>query len=742
MSFVSRFSSRRADTNAGSFASTVLFGLTLALAMLFQSAFAQQDDDLNGDRNDAQTDAPAELEEVTVLGWRPSDTLGYLSSMVSSATKTENNLLDTAMSISVITESLIVDQNALSLDDALRNVAGVGVGPNAANISVQEEFTIRGFESALVRLNGVQRRSTGPLSTANIKSIEVIKGPMSVLYGDLSPGGFINVQTKRPEAEAATEFRTSLSTVAPGRGTTGFGSVDVTGPITEDGQWLYRLVASAEGGTRFVDTADGEQYFVAPSFSFVGSQGRLRTDLDLTYLRNDETFLFGIPARGDRPDRRFDLDTYLGSTDGQKLTEDYGAELRSRYQLSPSTTIDAALTWHLNEHFSIALRPFGTPGAQTAQDDTVRRSYSVRNFETTDAQFEANLIHEFDWGGTELRFLAGFDVRSTDVDDVDPGSGNIVNFDRTSVFAPNRNVPLPSPDDERVSFFPLGREDADAIGGYVQLESWVTDRLRLVAGLRYSDFEYTFEDASGFRFTEKPDSFDPRFGLLYKFDEDTSIYASYSSSFQQSFSFDPENTEPLEATQIEFGLKRQWFDGRAMATVSLFELVQQNLSTTDPDTGFTRQIGEAESRGIEIEVRGRVVRGLTVSGSYSYLDNEISKDNDGNQGNRLPNVPQEEAAVWLNYEAGVHTGLPLTLSAGFFYEGDRFTSPGNIVKMPGYATADASAAYRFSEGARPTELRIGVKNIFDREYFVSGFGDGIAFPGRPRTVFAQLVFAL
>jgi len=717
----------------------ILAGLLFALALSVPqvSAQSQQDEDAG-----TESQKPAELDAISVVGWRPSDTLGYLADMVSSATKTENRLIDTAMSISVITEALIIDQNALSLDEALRNVAGVGVGPNAANVSVQEEFTIRGFESALVRLNGVQRRSTGPLSTANIASIEVIKGPMSVLYGDLSPGGFINVQTKRPQPDAAAQFRTSLSTVAPGRGTTAYGSMDLTGPVTEDGQWLYRLIASAEGGNQFIDTADREQYFVAPSLSFIGADRRLRTDLDLTYLRNDETFQFGIPARGTRPDRRLDIDTFLGSTDGGKRTEDYGAELRTRYQLSDSTHIDAALTWHLNEHFSIALRPFGTPGAQVADDDTIRRSYSLRSFDTTDTQFETNLVHEFDWGGTEWRLLGGFDVRRTEVDHAGPGFGNIVNFDRANVFAPDQSVLLPPPDSDLIAFFARADQTSDTVGGYIQAESWLTDRLRLVAGVRYSELDYTFANASGFSFTENPDSFDPRVGLLYKIGANTSVYASYSSSFEQSFSFDPDNVDPLEAEQIEFGLKHGWFDGRAMATVSLFELVQENLSTTDPETGFNRQIGEAESRGVEIEVRGRVIQGLTVSGSYSYLDNEISKDNNGNQGNRLPNVPQEEASVWLNYEAGVHTGLPLTLSAGLFYEGERFTSANNGLRLPGYATADASIAYRFSERERPTELRAGIKNMFDREYFVSGFGEGIAFPGTPRTVFVQLVFGL
>lgn len=711
-------------------------GMTLLLGFWVQSAHAQPQADA------AETPAAAvALEDLEVRGWRPSDTQGYLADMLSSATKTESLLLDTPMSISVITEQLIIDQNVLNLDEALRNVAGVGVGPNAANVSVQESFTIRGFTSSLVRINGVQRRSTGPLSTANIESVEVLKGPMSVLYGDLSPGGFINVQTKRPEAQSAVAFRTSLTADAPGRGAAGFGSLDLTGPLSTDGSWLYRVIASAEGGNQFVETAEREQYFLAPSLSFIGRDGRSRTDLDLSYLRNDETFQFGIPARGDRPDVRIDPDRFLGSRNGEKLTDDYGAELRSRYRLSDATQIDAALTWHLNEHFSAALRPFGAAGAQVADDDTVRRSYSLRSFDTTDLQFETNLVHERTWAGIDWRLLVGFDVRRTEVDHSGPGFGNIANFDRVDVFAPDQDVPLPPTDSDQITFFPRASQTSDTLGTYLQAESWLTEQLRLVAGLRYSEVDYRFEEP-GFSFTEKPDSVDPRLGLLYKLDADTSLYASYSSSFEQSFSFDPENVEPLEAEQIELGLKRQWFQGRAVSTISVFELVQENLVTTDPDTGLSRQIGEARSRGIELEMRGLLLPGLTLATSYSYLDNEISKDNDGNQGNRLPNVPETEASLWLNYEAQARTGLPLTLSTGVFYEGERFTSPNNTVRLAGYTTVDASLAYRLSEGARPTELRAGVKNLTDRAYFLSGFGDGIAFPARPRTAFVQLVFAL
>jgi len=200
-----------------------------------------------------ESEGALELGAVEVQGWRPTETRGYRPGMISSATKTQSPIADTPASVSVVTEDVIKDQNARSVADAVRNVPGVEPGPNPANVSVQEEFTIRGFANTLVNVNGVERRSTGPLSTANIQSIEVLKGPFSVMQGQLSPGGFINVQTKRPQREAAYEVTGGLTQATTGRGTTGRGVVDATGPITEDETLLYRFIASADGGSSFID---------------------------------------------------------------------------------------------------------------------------------------------------------------------------------------------------------------------------------------------------------------------------------------------------------------------------------------------------------------------------------------------------------------------------------------------------------------------------------------------------------
>jgi len=687
---------------------------------------------------------PIELGPIKVEGWRSTETRGYRPDLVSSATKTDSAIVDVPASVSVVTEDVIEDQNARSLAEVLRNVPGVEPGPNPANVSVQEEFTIRGFPNFLVNVNGVERRSTGPLSTANIESVEVLKGPFSVLYGQLSPGGFINVQTKRPERLAAYEVTGGISQATTGRGTTGRGAVDATGPITGDGSLLYRFIASADGGTSFIDEVETEQYLVNPTVSFIGLNDDLRVDVDFSYLRNDETFLFGVPARDGKIDTRIGFTDFLGSDENEKITEDTNAEVRAEYAITDATKVDAAFTYHLNEHFSSALRPFGPPGQAVAPDNTVRRSFSLRSFDTSDIEFEANGVHNFIIGPTDWRVLAGGDVRRTELEDVGPGSGNIVDFDRVNVLDPNNDVDLPSENDPRISFFPKSGRTIDSYGFYGQVETWIYDRVKLIGGVRYDNVDFDFNDQSGFSFRQEDDDVSPSAAALARVTPTTSVYGSYTTSFEQELSFNPdaEPFEPTEAEQWEAGVKQEFFDGGLLATVSVFQITQENLVVADPnDPTRSVQIGEVESRGVELEIKGQVSERLRVTAGYSFLDNEITKDPLGNEGNRLDNVPEHEASAFVLYDAYESEGERVTVGGGVFYTGERFTSTSNNTVLDDFVTVDITGQYAFATRGLNLEIQAGVKNLFDEEFFQGGFGvapGGIAFRGDPRTIFARL----
>ncbi len=673
---------------------------------------------------------PLALEPLIVEGWRTSEVEGFRSQEISSATKTNEAIADTPASVNVITRDVIEAQNARSVQDALRNVPGVTPGPNQGNISVQQEFSIRGFESSLVSVNGVERRSTGSLSLANVESVEVLKGPSSVLYGDLSPGGFVNVQTKRPQREFAAELSAGFDQVLIERGTTGNGAADVTGPVNEDRTLLYRFVVSAEGGSSFIDDVDSEQYLVAPSLSYIGLGGDLRIDFDFSYLLNDESFEYGVPAFNGRPDTRADYSTFFGSKFSTKKSEDYTAELRGDWQIADATSVDAALSWHRYDFDAAALRPGED---RVSPDNTIARDLFFVEQSTTDKQFEANVIQGASFAGADWRFLAGGDIRQSVVDR--PNFFRQSGFSVTNVLNPDNDVPLP-PTIQGNTF----DETITAWGLYTQTEAWLfDDRLKLLGGFRYDDIEGESEFAGGTA-TRSDSKISPRAAALYKVMPTTSLYASYSTSFQQEVQFNPDEPpfEPTEGEQFEVGVKQEFFDGKALATFAAFQLTQKNLVQPGPTPDTSVQIGEARTRGIEVEISGEVFDGLNVIGGYAYLDTEVTEATDGTKGNRLRNTPVNSASLFVTYDIVDRSADRLTVGGGFFYQGNRFANVDNEVVLPNFVTVDLMAEYAFAAAGADLLARVGLKNVFDEEYFPNALGGGAAFRGQPRTLSAGL----
>jgi len=682
-------------------------------------------------------EGPLRLKPIQVEGWRSTQTRGYRPGMISSATKTDSPIVDIPISVSVVTADVIADQNATSVGEALRNVAGVEAGPNLANVSVQEEFTIRGFTNSFINVNGVERRSTGPLSTANIESIEVIKGPSSVLTGDVSPGGLINIQTKRPEEQAAYEFTGGLFHTTTGSGTEGRFVADATGPINDQGSILYRFIASADGGNSFIDTVDKEQYLINPMVSFLGLEGDLRVDVDLSYLRNDDTFQFGIPFRNGEPDGRIGRTSFLASKDNKKVTEDYGAEIRTEYAFTDATKVDAALTYHLNEHKTSAQRSF--PDDEVQADDTFGSSLDNLDQESYDLEFEANVIHNLSLGSMDWRLLAGGDLRRSVFQD------NELFFaleePDIDVLNPSNDARLPRKSDTELLVLPNRDNTTDAFGFYAQAEVWVHDRIKFMGGIRYDDIEFEAKREGSPSSTQEDDEFTPRAGLLVKATQSTSVYGSYSRSFEQQNGSDAEGNPfaPTEGEQWEFGVKQELFDGGLLATFSAFTVTQEDLPVTDPSSQIgSIQIGEIESEGFEFELKGQVNERLRLTAGYTFLDNDITKDPLGNEGNRLRNVPEHQANAFALYDVFKRKSDRLTLGGGIFYTGDRYSDEANTVELKDFVTVDLTAQYelQMASGSR-LEVQAGAKNLFDETFFEQG-ATRIAFRGEPRTLFTKI----
>jgi iron complex outermembrane receptor protein len=260
---------------------------------------------------------------------------------------------------------------------------------------------------------------------------------------------------------------------------------------------------------------------------------------------------------------------------------------------------------------------------------------------------------------------------------------------------------------------------ANNLGIYAQDLIEILPNLKVLAGLRFDSNDIFYRDtlADAFDFEQSESDFSPRLGIVYQPSESTSIYASWSNSFNPQFfsrnragkPFDPETGE-----QFEIGVKQEFFDGRLSATLALYELTRKNVLTTDPDDpDFSIQTGEQTSRGIELDVAGEILAGWNIIATYSHIDAFVSEDESISVGERLVNAPKNSASLWTTYEIQTGGLQGLGFGAGLVFVGDREAQLPNTIELPSYLRADASIFYRRNNW----RAALNFKNLFDTKYY-------------------------
>lgn len=253
-------------------------------------------------------------------------------------------------------------------------------------------------------------------------------------------------------------------------------------------------------------------------------------------------------------------------------------------------------------------------------------------------------------------------------------------------------------------------------------------------------------------------AFTGRAGLVYVAENGLTPYLSYAESFQPAtsntnMSFTQTPFEPVTGKQWEAGLKYQPANFDGLFTLSVYDLRQQNILTTDPDPthnicgalGASQcmiQGGESRVRGVELEARITPFDGFSVIGAVSRMDSEVLKDNAGNQGNELIMVPEWSGSLWADYtfQNGGLEGL--SLAAGVRYTDETYGESANLFVIPSYTLWDAAIRYNVGKiGSVSTQLALNINNIEDRTYVSSCTGPSSCFYGSGRTVTATAKFS-
>ncbi|EHN8805001.1 TonB-dependent siderophore receptor [Enterobacter roggenkampii] len=660
----------------------------------------------------ADTTAAKDGETLTVTADpnAPAEaTNGYQPLNTSTATLTNMPMLDIPQVVNTVSDKVLEDQHATTLDEALYNVSNV-VQTNTLG-GTQDAFVRRGFganRDGSIMTNGL--RTVLPRSfNAATERVEVLKGPASTLYGILDPGGLINVVTKRPERT----FGGSLSATSSSFGG-GTGQVDVTGPI--DGTRLaYRLTGEYQDEDYWRNFGNERSTFIAPSLTWFGD------DATVTVLYShrdyktpfDRGTIFDLNTKkAVDVDRKTRFDEPFNVTDGQSDL----AQLNAEYRLNSQWTAKFDYSYSQDKYSDNQARVMAydaKTGNLTRRVDATQGS--TQRMHSTRADLQGNV----DIAGFYNEILTGVSYENYDLLRTDMmRCKNVKGF---NIYHPvygklNKCTTVSAADSDQT----LKQESYSA---YAQDALYLTDKWIAVAGMRYQ--YYTQYAGKGRPFNVNTDSRDeqwtPKLGLVYKLTPSVSLFANYSQTFmpQSSIASYIGDLPPETSNAYEVGAKFDLFDG-VTANIALFDIHKRNVLYNESVGGETiaKTAGRVRSQGVEVDLAGSLTENTNIIASYGYTDAKVLEDPDY-AGKPLPNVPRHTGSLFLTYDIhNAFAGNTLTLGGGGHGVSRRSATNGADYYLPGYFVADAFAAYKMKL-QYPVTLQVNVKNLFDKTYYTS-----------------------
>ncbi|WP_312012302.1 TonB-dependent siderophore receptor [Bradyrhizobium sp. AUGA SZCCT0182] len=646
--------------------------------------------------------------------------LGYRAMPSSTTLRTGASPLDTSQSVNIVPEQVIKDQLPRNLDDALINISGITQTNTLAG--TQDAVIRRGFgdnrDGSIMR-NGmplVQGRSLNPA----VESVEVLKGPASLLYGIMDPGGIVNTISKRPELYQHGSISVLGSTFGSKHGADA--TFDITGPIGKDGL-AYRFIAYGVNEDYWRNFGNRRETLIAPSLAWYGEN----TTVQLNYEHRDFLSPFD---RGTALDSRTNKPLAIPAT--RRLDEPYNNMWGTSDLMQASIDHRINQDWKLYAAYSYNTESFSAhqlritavnpvTGIITRSNDGTRGSLSNVSYGTSYLQggfWLGDMRNDVLFGGdAQYRTIYRKDL----IRQATPNVFNIYN-PVYGLLQPGTTVSASDSD------------QTDKLGTralFFQDTLHVTNRLALVGGIRYMEFEQLAGRGRPFvaNTNLSGDKVLPLGGAILKLTEEISLYASYTQSLKPTSTIAPltggvvigSNIAPEEGISWETGVK---FDvnKRLSGTLALYDIDKKNVlvSQLNSATGVTefRTAGKVRSRGVELDVTGKLTDNWSMIGSYGYTDARVTED-PVLTGKALQNVALNTASLYLVYDFG--TALPgrLRVGAGAHYVGDRPGDAANTFVLPSYVVADVFATYETKYQTLPVIYQLNVKNLFDNVYYPS-----------------------
>lgn len=622
--------------------------------------------------------------------------------------------MDLPQSIAVVGQGLIREQQAQRLSDVVKNINGVYVTTTRG--AVQESFGARGygFGSSNLFKNGARINSGVMPEMSSLDRVEVLKGSSAILFGQVAPGGVLNMVTKQPKFNSGGEVSMragSYDLYKP--------AFDVYGPLSSS--IAYRVNGTYESAGSFRDGVSSNRSYINPSLLFkLGANTELVAEGD--YLYHRFTPDFGIGSLDNTKISDVPRSRFLGTPWQYNKTKQTTATATLKHQFNESWKLNTSVSYQLykRDYYSVERIQAAANGDWTRP---LGKILAKEDYYTG----QVNLNGKFASGSFEHNLLAGVDADhyltdNTDFD-VTGKSYDKINILDPAKYAQRTDMPAASAIRKRVS-------PVDRFGVYVQDLVKLSSKFNVLAGIRWSAMNTKGIDSTNLLTdaqTKGQDRFDhafsPRLGLVYKPSNNTSFFVSYSNSFVVNTGQDIEGNavKPSLIDQYEVGVKNEFFNGLLSANVTAYRILNNNLAQTAPflkdgspnnNSSIKQLTGQTTSDGVEMDLAAHPVKGLDILAGYSYNYMRYTKTDTTKgsfkTGERLVNNPAHTAngSVFYTFGNGLLNGLKTGVTV--VYTGDRFggwntdvatTNPvayrTRIFPVKGFTTIDLSAGYTY-----------------------------------------------
>ena len=716
----------------------------------------------------AQAATTSKEETITVTtaapqenAWGPAATIA--AKHTATATKTDMPLEKTPQSISVVTAEEIALHQPKSAKEALSYTPGVSVGTRGAS-NTYDQLIIRGFaadnQSQNNYLDGLKLQGNfyndAVIDPYMLERVELLRGPTSVLYGKSSPGGLMNMVSKRPTTTPLHEIQFKAGTNSLFQ--TGF---DFSDALDDDGVYSYRLTGLARSANAQQDGKKEQRYTIAPSFSWRPDD---KTNFTfLSYFQNEpDTGYYGwLPKEG----------TVEPLPNGKRLPTSFNEGAKNNtysrnqkmvgysfeHAFDDTFTVRQNLRYAENKTSQNSVYGYGmcsdplytadaknSPCASIAPSQWnhyLTRQYVIDNEKLQNFSVDTQLQSTFATGSIDHTLLTGVDFMRMR-NDIDSWFGyagsvapsDIYNLDRGDFDFAAHSGPSGA-------YRILNRQKQTGLYAQDQAQ-W--EKVLVTLGGRYDWAKQSaFNRETGITTTRDDNQFSWRGGVNYLFDNGVTPYFSYSESFEPSSTSGANGAifAPSKGKQYEAGVKYSPSDRPIVLTGALYQLTKSNNLMADPaGSVWSVEGGKVRSRGVELEAKAALSANLNVVGSYTYTQAEYTTDTKL-KGNTPPQVPKHMASLWGDYTFydGALSGL--TLGTGARFTGSSFGDPANSFKVGSATVVDALVRYDLARfGMAGSNVALHVNNLFDREYVASCFNSYGCFWGAERQVTATATF--